>query len=630
MFAPMSTASETLRFQAEASEVLGLMIHSLYRHREIFLRELVSNASDALDKRRFEALTRPELAASEAEARIRIELDPQGRTLAVHDGGIGMSREELVSNLGTIARSGTKAFLSELRKAGSTTAPELIGQFGVGFYSSFLVAERVEVVSRRAGASEAWRWSSDGRGEFTLEPAERPEPGTSVTLHLKPEEGAEPEPEGEEPVDWLDEDAVRSVVKRYSDFVAWPIELGGKVQNAQKPLWTRPKEEIKAEEYAEFYKLVAHDWTAPALTVHFKAEGTSEYTALLFVPAEKPFDLFERGEPRSRIALYVKRVLIVQDSEDLLPPWLRFVRGLVDASDLPLNVSREVLQATPLVRQIKKRLTRRVVDALAQHCQEKRAEFETLFTHFGSLLKEGIYAGEDEDGKLAKLLLFDSTRAQGRTTLTEYVARLQKDQKPIYYLAGNEKAVLEASPHLESYRKRELEVLLMSDPVDEWLLTRLSEFDGHPLVAVDRGAHEIASESEKQAAEDLARGQRALLTSIEEQLGKDVAEARFSTRLSDSPALLVGQPGGISPQMERILKAANQPVPPQKRALELNPDHPLVKRLMDAHAKDPKAAGVGDLVELLHGQALLAEGSPLPDPAKFAKLLSRMLVGPAS
>ena len=624
----MSTQQETLRFQAEASEVLGLMIHSLYRHKEIFLRELVSNASDALDKRRFEALTRPELAASEAEARIRIELDPAARTLTLHDGGIGMSREELVSNLGTIARSGTKGFLEQLRKSGASGAPELIGQFGVGFYSSFLVAARVEVVSRRAGSGEAWRWSSDGRGEFTLEPAERDGAGTSVTLHVKPEEPADPD--GEEQPDWLDEHAVRAVVKRYSDFVAWPIELGGKLLNAQKPLWTRPKDEIKPEEYAEFYKLIAHDWSAPALTVHFKAEGTSEYTALLFVPSEKPFDLFERGEPRSKLALYVKRVLIVQDCEDLLPPWLRFVRGLVDASDLPLNVSREVLQSTPLVRQIKKRLTRRVVDALAQLLADKRGEYEALFAHFGSLLKEGLYAGEDEDGKLAKLLIFESTQGEGKSTLAEYVARMQKEQKAIYYLAGNERSVLESSPHLESFKKRGIEVLLMSDPVDEWLVTRLSEFDGRKLAAIDRGAHELASESEKQAAEDLARGQRALLGAVEERLGKDVAEARFSTRLSDSPALLVGEPGGISPQMERILKAANQPVPPQKRALELNPDHPLVKRLMDEHAKDPKGAAFGDLVELLRGQALLAEGSPLPDPAKFAKLLSRMLVGPSA
>jgi len=624
----MGKTSETLRFQAEASEVLGLMIHSLYRHKEIFLRELVSNASDALDKRRFEALTQPELAAGEPEARIRIELDEKERTLAVHDGGIGMSHDELVANLGTIARSGTKAFLEQIRQAGSTTTPELIGQFGVGFYSSFLVAARVEVVSRRAGSAEAWRWSSDGRGEFTLEPAEREAPGTSVTLHLKPDEPeTADESEADERTDWLDEDALRTVVKSYSDFVAWPIELGGKVLNAQKPLWTRPKEEIKAEEYAEFYKLLAHDWTAPALTVHFKAEGTSEYTALLFVPSEKPFDLFERGEPRSRLALYVKRVLIVQDCADLLPPWLRFVRGLVDASDLPLNVSREVLQSTPLVRQIKKRVTKRVVDALGQLCADKRAEYETLFGHFGSVLKEGLYAGEDEDGKLAKLLLFDSTHGEGRSSLAEYVARMQKEQKSIFYLAGNERSVLESSPHLESYRKRGLEVLLMSDPVDEWLLTRLHEFDGKPLAAIDRGAHELASESEKLAAEDLARGQRTLLSAIEERLGKEVSEARFSTRLSDSPALLVGEKGGLSPQMVRIMKAANQPVPEQKRALELNPDHPLVKRLMDAYAKDPKAEGVGDLVELLHGQALLAEGSPLGDPARFAKLLSRMVVG---
>ncbi len=621
----MTTASETLRFQAEAKEVLGLMIHSLYKHREIFLRELVSNASDALDKRRFEALTRPELAADETAARIRIETDATARTLGIHDGGIGMSRAELIENLGTIARSGTRAFVQSLREAKSAEAPELIGQFGVGFYSSFLVAARVEVVSRRAGSTEAWRWSSDGQGEFTLEPAERAEPGTSVVLHLR--EDSDEEHSGEERVDWCDEDVLRGIVKRYSDFVAWPIELGGKVLNSQKPLWTRPKDSITSEEYAEFYKLVTHDWKAPALTVHFKAEGTSEYTALVFVPSEKPFELFERSEPRSRLSLYVKRILIEQECSDLLPPWLRFVRGLVDASDLPLNVSREVLQASPLVRQIRKRLTRRIVDALAQLCSDKRGEFEPLFAHFGSLLKEGIYAGEDEDGKLAKMLLFDSTRAEGRTTLGEYVARMHKDQKSIYYLAGNEKDVLQSSPHLESFVKRGFEVLLMSDPVDEWLLTRLTEFDGKPLLAIDRGAHEIASESEKQAAEDLARGQRALLGSIEERLGQTISEARFSTRLADSPAVLVSAPGALSPQMERVLRAANQPVPPQKRVLELNADHALVKRLMDAHQKDPKAEGFGDLVELVHGQALLAEGSPLADPARFAKLLSKLLAG---
>ncbi|MFO1011073.1 MAG: molecular chaperone HtpG [Planctomycetota bacterium] len=635
---------ETRAFQAEVQELLGLVIHSLYKHQEIFLRELVSNASDACDKLRFEALTNPALAVKEDELAIRIEVDPAARTLTVEDSGIGMSKDELAENLGTIARSGTKAFLRELRDragAGTSGLPTLIGQFGVGFYSSFIVADRVVVESRRAGADGAWRWTSEGKGEYSIEPCERAERGTRVTLHLRaPEEGAE------DAQDFTDAHVLRGIVKKYSDFVAFPIRMeverwepaeGGKpgdgrmvkkveTLNSMRPLWTRPKDEITADEHAEFYRHLAHDWEAPLETIHFKAEGTLEYTALLYVPARRPMDLFSAGASKSELALYVKRVLIVPDCHDLLPPWLRFVKGVVDASDLPLNVSREVLQQNAQVRQIQKRLVKRVCESLAQMLEKDRARYQGFWTNFGMLIKEGIYLGADEDQRLSKIALFPSTHGDAPTTLPEYVQRMKSGQEAIWYLAGEDVKSLQGSPHLEAFAKRGEEVLYFVDPVDEWLLERFREFDGKPLRAIDREGAHVESASEKEARETMEREHREVLGAIERELSAHVKGVRFSTRLSESPAALVSDANAMGPNMERLMRAANQEVEPQKRVLELNPEHALFKKLAKLRAEKGEASSdFQDHVALLHGQALLAEGSPLPEPGRFARLVAKLL-----
>jgi len=644
-----TTTPETRPFQAEVQELLGLMIHSLYKKKEIFLRELISNASDALDKRRFEALTRPELALAEDALTIRLEVDRAARTLSVEDVGIGMSHDELVENLGTIARSGTRAFLERARAEQQSTAPELpsfIGQFGVGFYSSFIVASKVVVESRRAGGDEAWRWSSDGQGSFTLEPCERAAVGTRVTLHLR---SAEPgEPEDETPQDFTDAATLRTIVRRYSDFVAFPIQMeterwvpkeGGKsgegametqleTLNSRRPLWSRPKDEITSDEHAEFYRHLSGDWEPPAETIHAKAEGTVEYTALLYIPGHKPFDLFTPNETKSKVALYVKRILIVPECEDLLPPWLRFVRGLVDASDLPLNVSREVLQHNAQVRQIKKRLTRRVLDTLGTTLEKDRERFTRLWADFGPLLKEGIVVGEDDEQRITKLALFHSTRGEELTTLGEYVARMASGQEAIWYLTGDDRGRLAGSPHLEAAAKKGQEVLLLTDPVDEWLVERLTEFEGKKLRAVDRVEAADESASEKEAREALEREHRDVLTALEKELSAEVQAVQLSTRLSESPGVLQTPTGKMSPHLTRILRAARQEAPDTKRVLVLNPDHALFKKLVALRRDQGETSeAFRDHAALVHGQALLAEGSPLPEPARFAKLIAKWLGG---
>ena len=637
----MSTTIETRAFQAETQELLGLVIHSLYKHKEIFLRELVSNASDACDKLRFEALTNPGLGVKEDELSITIEVDKSARTLTVSDNGIGMSRDELAQNLGTIARSGTKAFLRELKEQEGAASPALIGQFGVGFYSSFIVADRVVVESRRAGADEAWRWTSEGKGEYTLEPGARAARGTSVTLHLR-----EPEEDDEEHQDFTSDFTLRGIVKKYSDFVAFPIRMeverwkpkeGGKpgegamvreveTLNSMRPLWTRAKDEITADEHAEFYRHLAHDFEPPLETIHFKAEGTLEYTALLYVPARRPMDLFSVDSAKSSLQLYVKRVLILADCHDLLPPWLRFVKGVVDAPDLPLNVSREVLQQNAQVRQIQKRLVKRVCESLAQLLEKDRARYAGFWSNFGMLIKEGIYHGADEDQRLSKLALFPTTHGAEPTTLAEYVQRMKPGQEAIWYLAGEDRKALEGSPHLEAFARRGEEVLFFVDPVDEWLLERFREFDKRPLKAIDREGAHVESTSEKEAREALEREHRETLSAIERELAGQVKAVRFSMRLTESPAALVADEHAMGPNMERLMRAANQTVEPQKRVLELNPDHALFKKLMKLRTERGEASGeFQDHVALLHGQTLLAEGSPLPEPGRFAKLVAKLL-----
>ena len=634
----MTAAPETLAFEAEVQRVLDLVVHSLYTHREIFLRELVSNASDALDKLRFEALTRPELLPEGEELEIRLEPDRDARVLVVADNGIGMDREDLVQSLGRIASSGTRRFAEALKGADRADAPELIGQFGVGFYSCFMVAEEVVVETRKAGDSTGWRWTSAGDGRFTVEEAPGAARGTRIALHLKGEDELDR--------DYLSELTLRSLVKRYSDFIEHPIRMevtsfetpegdedaGARevrkleTLNSRRPLWARPKSEIEDEEYHELYRHLTHDATAPAKVIHFKAEGALEYTALLYVPAERPFDPFEGTQPRSRLALHVRRVLVMNDCEELLPPWLRFVRGVVDAADLPLNVSRETLQENPHVRRIRERLVTKVLQAFEETLEDDRDAYQRLWKAHGATLKEGIAMGEDADHRISKLCLFRSSDREEPTTLDEYVQRMKTDQPAIFVLTGPDARTLSASPLLEAYRARGYEVLLLTDPIDEWVLDRLHRFEEKELRPIDTGDDALEDEEARKALEEQAKQDAGLLSALAERLGDAVREVRFTLRLKDSPAALVTPAGALRPHLARMLRATQQEVPADERVLELNPDHPLVARLRELHAKGADGERFADYAELLHGQALLAEGSPLPDPARFSKLVAELMV----
>ncbi|MCE9595075.1 MAG: molecular chaperone HtpG [Planctomycetes bacterium] len=636
----MTPKTETLRFQAEVKELLGLMIHSLYSHREIFLRELVSNASDALDKLRFEALTRPELLQDGGERlAIRLEVDASTRTVSIRDDGIGMNRDELVANLGTIASSGTRKFLDSLRARQATDAPELIGQFGVGFYSSFMVAEQVVVETRRAGETAGWRWSSKGDGEFTLEEANDLPRGTRVSLALKP--AVDDDQDFAEPAE------LAALIRRYSDFVAYPIEMaaahfkerGDLVKstapdglevarlNSLRPLWSRPKEEISAQEYADFYRHVTHEYSDPLETIHFKAEGGSEYTALVFVPSERPFDLFDPSSKKAQVSLYVRRVFVMGDCEELVPTWLRFIRGVVDSSDLPLNVSREILQKNRGLAQIKKHLTKKVLAALGALAETRRADYLRFFRNFGAVLKEGIVGEAEERETLASLLIFQTTHGDGPTTLVEYVARMQANQKAVYVLVGEDREKLARSPHLEAAVAKGYEVLLCTDPIDEWVVERLREFQGKPLSPLDRGELDFVDDARKSEIEGLEREHRTLIEAVEGKLSGAVARVRFGARTTESPAVLVDEPHSVGRHMARFLKETGREAPERKRALELNPEHPVVCRLIELHRDDPQSPRILEFTELLHGQALLAEGSPLPDPTKFSKLIAKLMLG---
>jgi molecular chaperone HtpG len=650
----VTTTAEKHAFQAETRQLLELMIHSLYKNEEIFLRELLSNASDALDKLRYEALKQPELWEGDERLHVRLEPDADARTLRVVDNGIGMTRDEVIDNVGTIARSGTRRFLEELRKAkeGADDAaelPELIGQFGVGFYSAFMVADEVVLETRKAGEARGVRWVSRADGEYTVEPIERAERGTSITLHLKGPRSKGGSGDGEV-TDFTEEWVLRSVVKRYSDFVEYPIEMdverqeverdaegkeveGGEtkravkteVLNSRKPLWTRPASEVTPEEHAEFYKHVAHDWEPPLDVIHFKAEGTVEYTALLYLPKNRPFDLFEADAQKSRLSLYVKRVFVTADCEELLPPWLRFVRGIVDSADLPLNVSRETLQHARQMGPIKKRLTKKVLDALDHMLEEERAKYLEFWKSFGKVLKEGIYYDDEQRRYVAGLSLFQTSRGDELSTLDEYVERMPVSQPAIYTIAGPDRAALEKSPHLEALFAKGYEVVYLTDQVDEFALSRLSEFEGKPIRPVERGEIDLEDEAEKRAREEQEKEREPLLAAVREKLGERVSEVRFSGRLKDSPAVLVSGQHELSPNQARILRAANQEVSAAKRALELNPAHPLIERLEALRTEDD--ARFGDYCELVLGQALLAEGSPLPDPGRFTRLVSSLMVG---
>ena len=615
---PMTKNMETFQFQAEARQVLDLMIHSLYTQKEIFLRELISNASDALDRLRFEALSRPELIGAEEKLEIWIESDPEKRTLTISDNGIGMSRDEVVANIGTIAKSGTRELMQSLRDKPSETLTTLIGQFGVGFYSAFMVAERVTLLTRRAAEDKATQWESGGDGTFTVIEASKFARGTSITLHLKKfEEDAEID-------DFTDKWTIERIVKRYSDFVAYPViykshdsKEPDKALNSMKPIWTRSRSEVKDEEYKEFYKHISHDWNEPMQTWSFRAEGRSEYQALLFVPSEAPFDLFYTTG-KFGLHLYVRRVLIMEHCEELLPPYLRFIRGVVDSADLPLNVSRQRLQEDRHIAQIRKWLTKKVLDSLEEMQKSENAQYTELWKQFGRVLKEGITDFDNKE-KLTSLYLFESSNGPDQpTTLKDYVTRMKTDQSAIYYLTGPSRRAVENSPHLEGFRDKGYEVLYLVDPVDEMLVQWLPEFQDKKLKSIGKGITDFGQEQDlKQKEQEFSNLMAALLTKLDDR----VKEVRLSNRLTSSPACLVVSESDVSPHLERMLSQAKGEKAKQKRILELNPGHEIIAKMRD-RAGD---AMLNDFAEVLYGYALLAEGSELEDPLKFNQAVMRVL-----
>ena len=618
----MAEPAERHEFQAEVRELLDLMIHSLYSHKDIFLRELISNASDALDKIRFEALSRPELASGELE--ITLEVDAAARTLAVHDNGIGMSRAEVVGNLGTIARSGTREFLRAIREAKAAAAPELIGQFGVGFYASFMVADRITVVTRRAGTEEATRWESVGDGSYTLGVAERPAAGTSVTLHLKPQD----EEDGLN--DYTQAWVLKDIVKRYSDFVTYPIRLQGETLNSMKAIWARDRDTVTEDEYREFYKHVSHDWNDPLEHLSVHMEGGFEARALLYIPSKAPFDLHDREGGHRGLSLYVKRVFIMDDWRELLPPHLRFVRGVVSADDLPLNVSREILQKNRQIQAIRKYLVRRLLAALKEMREQRAERYRTFWAEFGAVLKEGLLGLEEEPERLLELVLAASTEGPALSSLGEYVARMKTGQPAIYYLAAASREAAERSPHLEAVRARGYEVLFFLDPIDELWLRMRREFEGKPLVSVSQGGVDLGAgeDGKKEGAvpEEVGERFKGLLVALRAALQDEVKDVRLSERLTSSPACLVGEPGDLSAHVEELLRRSGRDVPKVKRVLEVNPSHPLLTRLQAFHAAHAADERFRRYAELLLGQAILAEGGTLPDPAAFSRRLAELLV----
>ncbi len=638
----MSTA-ETMQFQAEARQVLDLMIHSLYTHKDIFLRELISNASDALDRLRVEALTNPNLLGKDDRFEIVIEIDSNERTLTIHDSGIGMSRDEVVRHIGTIAKSGTQEAIEALKENADDLAEKLIGQFGVGFYSAFMVADRVSLLTRRAGESTATLWESSGDGEFTVSEAEKFRRGTSITLHLK---AVDTEGEGE---DFTEEWIIERIVKQYSDFVTYPIGFqgkdaekkdggdSGKPINSMQPIWTRSPEEVKEEEYKEFYKHISHDWNEPLTHFSFRAEGRIEYQALLYLPSQAPLDLsFDVG--KFGLQLYVRKVLIMENCEDLLPRYLRFVKGLVDSSDLPLNISRQRLQEDRHIIQIRKWLTKKIVDALAEMLKNDKENYLTFWKQFGRVLKEGVAFDFEYRDKLTPLLLFDSSNeAESPTTLGQYVTRMQSEQEEVFYLTGESAEMIGASPHLEAFRTRGVEVLYMSDPVDELALQALGEFDGKKLKSVAKGTVDLGDKEERKASRRNLNAKQAemadLMSVLKKKLASQVKEVRVTNRLTDSPACLVVAEEDFSPQLERIMQAQQGKGPKQLRILELNPEHEIVKNLQARVRADENDPLLDEYAELLFGYGLIAEGSDVANPASFNRAVAKLMlagIGPAA
>ncbi|MCA2262265.1 molecular chaperone HtpG [Mycobacterium marseillense] len=640
----MNAHVEQLEFQAEARQLLDLMVHSVYSNKDSFLRELISNASDALDKLRLEAFRNKDLDVDTSDLHIEIDVDHQARTLTIRDNGIGMTRAEVVDLIGTLAKSGTAELRQQLREAknakNEAASEELIGQFGIGFYSSFMVADKVELLTRKAGESDATKWESSGEGTYTIESIDGAPQGTSVILHLKPEDAED------ELHDYTSEFKLRGLVKKYSDFIAWPIRMqverrepaaeeGGEetvtieteTLNSMKALWARPKDEVSEEEYKEFYKHIAHAWDDPLEVIAMKAEGTFEYQALLFIPSHAPFDLFNR-DAQIGIQLYVKRVFIMGDCDQLMPEYLRFVKGVVDAQDMSLNVSREILQQDRQINAIRRRLTKKVLSTIKDLQSERPDDYRTFWTQFGRVVKEGLLSDFDNQDTLLQISSFASTHSEEEaTTLAQYVERMKDGQTQIFYATGETRQQILKSPHLEAFKAKGYEVLLLTDPVDEVWVGTVTEFDGKPLQSIAKGEVDLSAEGDESEAEreEQQKEFADLLTWLKDTLADHVKEVRLSTRLTDSPACLITDAFGITPALARLYRASGQDIPVGKRILELNPNHPLVTGLRQAHQDRSDDPSIAETAELLYGTALLAEGGALDDPARFAEMLADRL-----
>jgi molecular chaperone HtpG len=621
-----NNAPETRKFEAEVAQVLHLVTHSLYSHKEIFLRELISNASDACDKLRFESIAHPDLLSGDGELQIDVSWDPQARTVTVRDNGIGMGRDEVVANIGTIASSGTRRFL-EAMSAEQKTDARLIGQFGVGFYSSFVVADRVTVLSRRADlpASEGVKWESDGKGEYSLAQVDLPERGTAVILHLKADED-----------EFLKGWELRSLIRKYSDHVAFPIrcpkEEDGKptgeweTVNDASALWTKPRNEISDEDYQSFYKSLGHDFNDALAWTHNRVEGSQSFTTLLYIPEQPPFDLMMGGrDERKGLKLYIKRVFIMDAAEELLPNYLRFVRGVVDADDLPLNVSREILQHNRQLERIRAACVKRVLDLLEKLSRDEPEKFATFYKAFGNTLKEGIAEDAANRERIAKLLRFASTKGDGAAqtvSLDDYIGRMAIGQDTVWYITADSYTAAVGSPQLEAFKAKGIEVLLMSDRIDEWMLNSLTEYSGKKLRNVAKGELPL-DEADKKQQEEASKAAEPLVHKLKELLGDRVGDVRVSARLTDSPSCLALSDYEMAPHLARLLREAGHDVPAAKPTLEVNPQHPLLKRVEG----ESDAAKSADLANLLLDQAEIAAGAQLPDPAAFVQRLNRLIAG---
>ena len=620
-------AEEKMEFQAEVSKVLGLVINSLYSNKEIFLRELISNASDACDKLRYLSLTDQQLAKGLAEFSINITTVKKDRTITIADNGIGMNNADLVENLGTVARSGTTAFLESL-SGDEKKDSALIGQFGVGFYASFSVGEKVEVLTRKAGEKQAWLWTSDGKSSYSIAEAERNDPGTSVTVYLKKEEK-----------DYIEEARIRNIVRTYSDHISIPIMLAGKEGDTQintgSAIWTRQKKDITDEQYKEFYHHVGNVYDEPWVTLHNRAEGKIEYTNLMFIPSSKPYDLMN-PDRKNRLQLYVKRVFITDDCDDLMPAYLRFVRGIVDSEDLPLNVSREMLQHNVVVKRIRSALIRRVFNELKKKAEKNPEEFSKFWANFGAVLKEGLYEDHENRDKILEIVRFNSTASDKLISLAEYVERMKKGQTEIYYISGEGLDLVKASPQLEGFKARGIEVLLMTDPVDEFWLPMVGQFDEKPFTSATSGSvdlSKIKNVKDKKENDDKNEAKKAddasvakLILALKESLGETVKDVCSSDRLTDSAVCLVAGEGDMDLHLERMLKMQGQmEVPTAARVLEINPAHPLIIKMSEVVNKPTKKTALNDMALLLFDQARIIEGEPVSDPAAFSQRLNSIL-----